>query len=272
MASGARNIVYDIHSLTGLMPRDTKIGVWWVGHHIHEGHLRIREVINHHCDFLVGIYLNNFYQIIKHTTGFDTGSKLEFDHETAMAMMDRCDVLLLSDGPGTEYPIIGARDQTELRTSSLPLYISSNERTMALLRVSQSILRKTKEVTGYKVHAGCIKDYWRPYSAAWARKYLGLEYYVEEPMRDSYGNACSASAKEFQEKEGQFINFKILVPGLREIKDVNERLRKYGVDKIECVDFIYDQYQDTAFARFQAGSVFWSDSIRRPYFQVDRVG
>jgi hypothetical protein len=254
-------IVQNINDLAKFIPPDKKIGVWTIGSLIHTGHLKVLETLKTKADFIIGIYLSNFYQVIEHVTGLNIGEDKQFSYKSLVRMSSMVDITHLAgcDHLPYEKHTPFCRNEKELPTESLPDFIKKDDRTMALLRTSQSIVRKTQEVTCYTIHAGSIKDPWRPYGAWWAEKYLNMDYTILDPERDEFGNSYSSSFITWQCKTGQKIDFQILQPWMRSSFEVEYCLKEKGIEGLEVISFFYDKNTNYIFTKIKFDNMFWSE-------------
>lgn len=257
-------ILQNLNDLKYYVPSNKIIGVWTIGSLIHEGHLEVYKTLKNKANFIVGVYLSNFYQVINYVTGLNIGQDKQFSYDSLTKMYNLVDIMHLAGWDHIPYEkhTIFCKNEKELPTSFLPDFIRNDDRTLALLRTSQSILRKTKEVTGYTIHAGSIKDPWRPYSAWWARNYLNLDYTIIDPLRDEYGNSISSSFITWQKKTSQKINFQILTPEMRKISDVEANLKKHKINGLEVINFFYDKNINYIFTKIKFDNMFWSECLK----------
>lgn len=257
-------IVTNLNEIKEYLPENKKIGVWWVASLIHDGHLKCLEVLKSRADFIIGMYMSNFYQMVEHITGHDIGKDKPFSELTMNTMLGLVDILHVSGIDYLPYDkhTPDCQNEKELPRSILPDFVFSDKRTLSLLRVGQSNIRKIHEITNYNFNVGSIKDPWRPYGAWWAQKYLGISYTVLDPERDKFGNSYSSSFMAWQEKTGQKIDFQILKPGMRKSFEVEQNLKENGIRDLEIINFFYDPRIKYIFTKIKFDDMFWSECLK----------
>jgi len=257
-------IVCNIHELKDFLPKNKKIGAWWISHALHNGHIKVLKKVKENTEYVIGIYLNNYYQIIQHVTGFDTGSSLQLSLKSLVGLISNTDIVHLGCWGHIPYDIHTADclNEKQLPTHSLPEYIRYNPRTLSLLRSAQAVVRKTQEITGYTYHAGGMKDYWRPYAAEWARKYLGFTYDEIESERDEFGNSISSSFLKWQKITNQVVDFQMLLTEHNSMEDVQRNINNHGIKNLHIIDFIDSSNMGYKYIRLKATDIVWTDYIK----------
>jgi hypothetical protein len=202
--------------------------------------------------------------MVEHITGNNIGEDKPFSEITMDTMIGMVDVLHVSAIDYLPYDkhIPNCQNEKELPLSILPEFIINDIRTLSLLRVAQSNIRKVYELTSYSFNVGSIKDPWRTYGAQWARKFLGIDYTILEPERDEFGNSYSSSFMAWQKKTGQKINFQILQPGMRGSFEVEYLLREKGIEGLEVINFFYDKNTKYIFTKIKFDNIFWSECLK----------
>lgn len=257
-------MVTNLNEIPQYLVENKKIGVWWVASLIHEGHLKCLEVLKSKADFIIGMYMSNFYQMVEYITGNNIGEDKPFSEITMDTMIGLVDILHVSAIDYLPYDkhTPTCQNEKELPTLALPDFIINDIRTLSLLRVAQSNIRKVHELTSYSFNVGSVKDPWRPYGAVWASKFLNIDYTLLEPERDKFGNSYSSSFMAWQQKTNQIIDFQILQPGMRRSLEVEHRLRKKGIEGLEVINFFYDTNTKYIFTKIKFDNIFWSECLK----------
>jgi hypothetical protein len=256
-------IITNINKLQQYLPKNTRIGVWWVASLLHDGHLECLNILKNQSDFILGIYISNFYEIIEHITGNEISKDKKFSNDTLNSMLDLVDTLHVSYSGYTPYDRYVKNDinEVELPNYILPNFILSDLRTMSLLRANQVLVRKIHEITNYKFNVGSTKDPWRIYNAEWARKYLNICYTIIDPERDKFGNSLSSSFMTWQHVTGQKIDFQILQPWMRGSFEVEYLLKEKGIEGLKVISFFYDKNTNYIFTKIKFDNMFWSECL-----------
>lgn len=241
-----------------------RLGIWVVGSHIHNGHLKCLETVRNQSDFILGVYLSNWYAMVKKVYGVALQKDKEFQFETLDEVYKLSDSTLVLSGNYLPYGSSDGRIAdllySELPNYCLPIWMTEDDQYMGSLRSGQMFVYVIRSVYPFTEIAGSIKDPWKPYTARWCLENQKFTYTMIAPETDEYGNCYSSHFIEWQRNQNFRITFPILEKGMTSIEDVNCYLQSKGILGITAETLHYNDEYKYLYSRLRYGEFFWNEA------------
>ena len=240
-----------------------RIGAWFVGTKIHDGHRLLYNKAKNKCDYVIGVYCNTWSEQLYEIYGRKQDVAVGINNKTLNELVEKTDLVMVYANGYTSFidpKGLRKRSEKELPDNELPGFIKNDAQNIASLRTAQSFHIKFNEYVKYDYLGGGQKDPWRLYYKNWHDKYYPyIEYELVTSVLDEYGNCLASSVPENIKKQ---INKPLLVPGMRSIEEVIENVK--DIDGLRVVFFNYNPENNFLNARFQCGddeNMWWNQGL-----------
>jgi hypothetical protein len=257
-------IIYTLKELKEITNSfDGTISYWPMGYRIHDGHRHLLKLCKEKTDYVIGVYLNNWYRMQQIVFDYYSKADPEIHQETINEMSEKTNVVFIYTG---NYFGFSEQDSKkllniaieQLPNSEIPEYIHQNKQLISSLRTAQVQVSTFKNKIRFHYHCGSMKDAWRPVYVDWYRKtYPETIYDLIDPILDSNGNSFTASVPDDIKQQ---ITHPLLIPGMRTIEEVKEYNK--DIPGLEVAWFHYDPNTKYLNARFQTKTRWWNFGVK----------